>query len=95
MTRGGAREVAVPSSQNRSMTMYLVLFLDNATYDFTPSLHSSLPAAEAAYKDLVRQFGVKKLDLGFGDEHGEEPRVYRIECDGKLGKESTRDLATA
>jgi hypothetical protein len=81
--------VAFHSSKGE-FKMYLVMFLDNDTYDFTPSLHSSFSAAKAAYKDLVRRFDVTI----HGDEHGEEPRIYRIECDRKLGEEVTRDLVT-
>ena len=65
--------------------MYLVLFLDQQeNYEFITSLHPSLPSAEAAYAALVRRFGVK---FGEGDHCGEEPHIYRIECDGNPGEE--------
>jgi hypothetical protein len=86
--------------------MYLVLFLDqwNGNYEFHVSLHSSLPRAEAAYDAFVRRFCLKpgetlppKTSWGkLFDRCGENPHVYRIECDGKPGEEiSISDLTTA
>ena len=74
--------------------MYLVLFFDQHNYEFNPSLHSSLPKAKAAYEALVLRFGVDPL---VGDYCGNEPHVYRIECDGNPGKgiDVSDDLAAA
>ena len=36
--------------------MYLVLFLDQDNYEFIASLHSTRPAAEAAFEALLRRF---------------------------------------
>ncbi len=59
--------------------MFLVLFLDNGTYEFTPSLHSTIAAAEAASEELRRRF-----DVGpDGDRHGEAPHIYKITLDGE------------
>ena len=68
--------------------MYLVLFLNQRNYEFITSLHSSLPSAEAAYKALLLRFGIKELEGGALCDHwGEEPHIYRIECDGKPAEE--------
>ena len=68
--------------------MYLVLFLNQRNYEFITSLHSSLPSAEAAYKALLLRFGIKQLEGGgLCDHWGQEPHIYRIECDGKPGEE--------
>jgi hypothetical protein len=76
--------------------MYLVLFLDQSNYEFNPSLHASRAEAEAAYKDLLRHFECKPCCGGLADDYGEGPHLYRIECDGEVGKEiCLSDLAAA
>jgi hypothetical protein len=86
--------------------MYLVLFFDQCNYEFNPSLHSSLPNAEAAYAALLRKFIIKPGETlppkarwnasELFDDCGEGPHVYRIECGGKLGEEIfLSDLAAA
>jgi len=84
--------------------MYLVLFLDQHNYEFNVSLHSSLAAAEAAFEALMRRFVIapgetlppKATWVGLCDRCGENPHLYRIECDGELGEEiHLSDLAAA
>jgi hypothetical protein len=67
--------------------MYLVLFLDTqeGNYEFNVSLHSSLPKAEAACEALLLHFDVNPEDGC--DRCGENPHIYRIECDGKPAEE--------
>jgi hypothetical protein len=77
--------------------MYLVLFFDQANYDFNVSLHSSLPKAEAEYEVLLREFVIKPGEplppktswnaTELFDDLGESPHIYRIECDGDLVEE--------
>jgi hypothetical protein len=68
--------------------MYLVLFLDQRSYEFNPSLHASRAEAEAAYKALLQRFDCKPCCGGLADNCGEGPHVYRLEADGKLGEET-------
>jgi hypothetical protein len=84
--------------------MYLVLFLDQSNYEFNVSLHSSLTAAEAAFEALMRRFVIKPGEtlppkatwVGLCDNYGENPHLYRIQCDGEPGEEiRLSDLATA
>lgn len=87
--------------------MYLTLFLDQHNYEFNVSLHSSLAAAEAAFEALMRKFVIAPGETlpprtawgGLCDDCGENPHLYRIECDGELGEEiflgTSEDLATA
>jgi hypothetical protein len=87
--------------------MYIVHFFDQANYEFIMSLHSSIEAAEAAFAALLRRFVVEdgatlppKADwIGLCDHHGENPHIYKIECDGKPAEEiqlsGSEDLATA
>ena len=78
--------------------MYLVLFFDQHNYEFNPSLHSSLPKAKAAYEALLLHFDVKLGEGGWlGDDCGEAPHIYRIECDGNPAEkiDVSDDLATA
>jgi hypothetical protein len=86
--------MAAPFSKGVT-AMYLVLFLDQQdNYEFITSLHSSLPSAEAAFKALLLRFGVNPEDRC--DRCGEEPHIYRIECDGKPAEEIfVSDLAAA
>jgi hypothetical protein len=75
--------------------MYLTLFLDQHRYAFNVALHSSREAAEAAFVDLLRKFVIapgetlppKATWVGLCDDCGENPHLFRIECDGSLGEE--------
>ena len=70
--------------------MYLTLFLDQHNYAFNVSLHSSLKAAEAAFEALMRKFVIAPGEnlpprakwVGLCDDCGENPHLFRIECDG-------------
>jgi hypothetical protein len=84
--------------------MYLVLFLDQRNYKFNISLHSTFEAAEAAYEALLQRFILKPgaalppkaTWAELCDRDGENPHLYRIECDGELGEEiHLSDLAAA
>jgi hypothetical protein len=87
--------------------MYLVLFFDQNNYRFITSLHSTLPAAEAAFEDLLRHFVVvngeplppKARWRELCDDCGENPHIYKIECDAEPAEEislsGSEDLATA
>jgi hypothetical protein len=71
-------------SDRRIAMMYVTLFFDQHNYEFNISLHSSRARAEAQYKTLLRHFWVKP---NVGDDCGEAPHLYQIECDGELGEE--------
>src|SRR5262245_57111957 len=86
-------------TQVRRIEMYIVLFLDQSSYEFNVTLHPTRASAEAAYKALLRRFEVKPLPGCGGalaDDCGEAPHVYQIAADGKLGEEiDLSGLATA
>jgi hypothetical protein len=76
--------------------MYLALFLNQDSYEFIVSLHSTRAAAEAAYEASLRRYVIAKdgEDLPpkatwhvLSDNNGEGVHLYRIECDGGLGEE--------
>jgi hypothetical protein len=87
--------------------MYLVLFLDQDNYEFIASLHSTRPAAEAAFEALLRRFIVADDEAlppkaswdELSDRNGESPHLYRIECDREPAEQislsNSEDLATA
>jgi hypothetical protein len=87
--------------------MYLVLFFDQANYQFITSLHSTRAAAETAYEAFLRRYVIEdgetlppKASWGeLFDRYGETPHLYTIMCDGKPAAEislsNSEDLATA
>lgn len=71
--------------------MFLVHFLDQNSYEFVMSLHSTRAAAKAAYEALLRRFVVEEgqplppkgeWDALF-DDNGEGVHLYRVTCDGE------------
>jgi hypothetical protein len=83
--------------------MYLVLFLDQNSYEFCMSLHTTRAAAEVAVDGLLRHFDVKESmsdnpnptrdDLF--DRNGEGVHMYRIECDGDPAEQNSIDERAA
>jgi hypothetical protein len=79
--------------------VFLVRYLDQYTYDYHLSLHSTREAAEAAFGDLLRRYIVKDGEpmppksewgsLDLCDANGENVSLYKIELDGATAEEIT------